>query len=430
MAANPNNPFGVPPPSSPPAFPWKQPWTFGDAAKAKADSGAWVPSRSAEKTYERQLRSVSGQIKNVLAASPPEAAEKLLRDYADLIEPWARQSAANMMAGVNRKNVQAWSGAAKRAGLDMRRLLNSPGVGEVVRARIDDNASKIKGLVLEAADKIAEITRESMVTGARAEDLAARIAKVGEVSEARARTIARTEVSKAGTALTMARADSVGSTGYIWRTARDGDTRESHRAMEGVFVPWDKPPTIDGMTGHAGEFPNCRCYPEPVIPKEEGGVYKPALPTRAQERNAGEQRLFSKWEQEPGSHVVRHEPDKSLANVAAARFDQRKLTSYALDKSHPAGGPKARRFEQLLGIKKEHAGLLEKQVMAWLEHAPAVRKMADKNGERFNVHVPVTGPNGKTVDVMTAWIYDRKGNTISTKPRLINCFIDDKGQRG
>lgn len=438
MAANPNNPFGVTPPSSPPAFPWKQAWNWNDVAKARADASAWTPSRSTEKAYERQLRSVSGQIKSVLASSASGSladAEKLLRDYAELIEPWARQSAANMMAGVNRKNVQAWSNAAKRAGLDMRALLNSPGVGAVTQARIAENAGKIRSLVIGAADDVAKLVQESMVTGTRAEDLAARIAKVGEVSEARARTIARTEVSKAGTALTQARADSVGSTGYIWRTARDGDTRDSHAAMEGVFVPWDKPPTLDGMTGHAGEFPNCRCYPEPVIPKSGGGaasasgVYKPALPTRAQEQNAGEKRLFTQWEKEPGSTVIPHVAEQPLANVAAAVFDQRKLTSYALDRSHPAGGPKARRFEQLLGIKKEHAGLLEKQVMAWLEHAPAVRKMADKNGERFNVYVPITGPNGKTVDVMTAWIYDRKHNAISAKPRLINCFIDDKGQR-
>ncbi|HBB8701832.1 TPA: phage head morphogenesis protein, partial [Escherichia coli] len=27
-----------------------------------------------------------------------------------------------------------------------------------------------------------------------------------------------------------------------------------------------KPPTLDGMTGHAGELPNCRCYKEIVFP--------------------------------------------------------------------------------------------------------------------------------------------------------------------
>ena len=24
-------------------------------------------------------------------------------------------------------------------------------------------------------------------------------------------------------------------------------------------------PTLDGLTGHAGALPKCRCYPEPVV---------------------------------------------------------------------------------------------------------------------------------------------------------------------
>ncbi|EFI2486087.1 phage minor head protein, partial [Escherichia coli] len=65
------------------------------------------------------------------------------------------------------------------------------------------------------------------------------------------------------------RALSIGSNGYIWRTAEDGDVRHSHREMEGKFVEWGKPPTLDGMTGHAGELPNCRCYKEIVFPTSQ-----------------------------------------------------------------------------------------------------------------------------------------------------------------
>jgi uncharacterized protein with gpF-like domain len=35
--------------------------------------------------------------------------------------------------------------------------------------------------------------------------------------------------------------------------------------MDGQFVKWSEPPTLDGLTGHAGALPNCRCYPEPVV---------------------------------------------------------------------------------------------------------------------------------------------------------------------
>jgi len=78
--------------------------------------------------------------------------------------------------------------------------------------------------------------------------------------------IARTEIGRASTALTQARSLALGSTGYIWRTAEDGDVRHSHAEMEGKFVSWDRPPTLDGLTGHAGALPNCRCYCEVVLP--------------------------------------------------------------------------------------------------------------------------------------------------------------------
>lgn len=78
--------------------------------------------------------------------------------------------------------------------------------------------------------------------------------------------IARTEVARTSSVLTQARAEHAGSTGYIWRTARDGDVRPSHKAMNGRFVRWGEPPTLDNLRGHAGCLPNCRCYADPVIP--------------------------------------------------------------------------------------------------------------------------------------------------------------------
>ncbi|MEG2569432.1 MAG: phage head morphogenesis protein, partial [Acinetobacter sp.] len=67
---------------------------------------------------------------------------------------------------------------------------------------------------------------------------------------------------------TQARAVNLGSEGYIWRDSDRVDVRPSHHAMNGKFVYWDKPPTLDRLTGHAGCLPNCYCYPEPVIPDD------------------------------------------------------------------------------------------------------------------------------------------------------------------
>ena len=107
--------------------------------------------------------------------------------------------------------------------------------------------------------------------------------------------------------------------------------------MEGKFVRWDSPPTLDGMTGHAGEFPNDRCYPEPVIPHGDGSTHNQPLPTQEEEKAAGEQRLLSAWERhtpeggEAWPEVVRHVPGEPLYNIRKAKFIPQKLTKYSLD---------------------------------------------------------------------------------------------------
>ena len=223
-------------------------WSWADRAKQRADRSPFTPSRAAERAYERRLLSVAERIRAFTdGVDDPAVAERLLREYAEIVTPWARQSAADMVLGVSRKNDQAWAAHARRMGLDMRRFLAGDVTGQTVARLIDDNAHRIRNLVIGAADAIGDMARESLVTGVRAEDMARHIARVGEMSMSRARTIALTETSKASTALTSARAQSVGSEGYIWRTAGDGDTRPSHRAMEGKFMSWDRPPTLDGI---------------------------------------------------------------------------------------------------------------------------------------------------------------------------------------
>lgn len=144
--------------------------------------------------------------------------------------------------------------------------------GPVMQSIIAEQVKYIKSLPLEAADRVYDIQNraiEAVVTGGRAEHFAKEIAASGDIAKSRADLIARTELGRATGALDQARALSIGSNGYIWRTAEDGDVRHSHQEMEGKFVEWGKPPTLDGMTGHAGELPNCRCYKEIVFPTSQ-----------------------------------------------------------------------------------------------------------------------------------------------------------------
>lgn len=202
--------------------------------------------------------------------------------------------------------------------------------------------------------------------------------------------------------------------------------RPSHRAMEGRFVSWDSPPRLDGMTGHAGEFPYCRCYPEPVIPKGDGTrkTFAPALPTQEQEKARGEKRLLTHWERSLGAEMIPHVPGTPLYNVEQAQFVPKKLTHYALDPSNERGKNKSRVFLSALGATVRHAADIERQVMAALPFTVARTSLVDQYGQHFQVEIPVTGPNGKTATVRTFWIYENlKNGGISTRPRLTSIYV-------
>lgn len=89
-----------------------------------------------------------------------------------------------------------------------------------------------------------------------------------------AKVIARTEAAKLQTVILQNRALDLGSVAYIWLASNDKRTRPSHKAMNGVVVFWNhNKPLLDNMTGHAGEFPNCRCSPQPIF--DEFDLQKP-----------------------------------------------------------------------------------------------------------------------------------------------------------
>lgn len=211
---------------------------------------------------------------NGFPAGDPEyvpTIEQLLRRYAEALTPWAERTAAAMLEDVNRRDAQAWAEHAEEMSRGLRLELRSAPTGEAMKALMAEQVALIKSIPLEAAQRVHRLTIEGLEDGARAREISSEIQRSGEVAKSRADLIARTEVSRTATTLTEARAQHIGSEGYIWRTAGDGDVREDHRELEGTYVRWDSPPIADKRTGrraHAGCIYGCRCYPEPVFPKD------------------------------------------------------------------------------------------------------------------------------------------------------------------
>lgn len=201
-------------------------------------------------------------------ASADKTASTLV-DYSELLENWAEMVGKKMFAQVEQEEWSQWRSVSEDISAGLRDVVGNTPVGHVARDIVARQQQLIKSLPLEAASRVTEIQQramEAVIRGERPDALYEMIMESGQVSAGRARTIARTEIGRATGALTEARALAVGSEGYWWEIEGAG-TRPSHRKMKGVFVRWDNPPTLDGMTGHAGCLPNCKCWQRVHIPE-------------------------------------------------------------------------------------------------------------------------------------------------------------------
>jgi hypothetical protein len=102
---------------------------------------------------------------------------------------------------------------------------------------------------------------------------------------------------------------------------------------------------------------------------------------------------------------------KTVEGAEAARLAQasirEKLDKYLLNPDHPVGGPKAKWFEQALGFTRANSGDLERQIV--FDQSRAVETGVTQYGTKYNEVIPITGENGKTIDVTFAFIRNNDG---------------------
>lgn len=229
----------------------------------------------AERRFGIELRKVArivgGMLRSHIDGSTirdPRRMQEAMRSYAEALGPWAEKLANEMIRSVSQTNKKAFEKATASLGANMRTMMEETAVGGVAKLLQHRQVELIKSLPIEAGERAQKLAQEAAMGGRRADEVAEELARTEAVTESRATLIARTEIAKANAAITQARAEFVGATHYIWRTAEDGDVRDSHAKMDGTVHRFDQPPTLDdGMTGNPGEFPNCRCFAEPIIPE-------------------------------------------------------------------------------------------------------------------------------------------------------------------
>lgn len=213
------------------------------------------------------------QVGNLIGGFPPGDPSALptitdmLRRYSEALTPWATVTASKMIEEVNNRDLASWREIDQQISQGLRIEIMTAPTGATMQRLLNEQVTLIRSIPLEAAQRVHELTIKGLENSTRAKEIAAEIMRSGEVAQSRAMLIARTEVARTGANLTQARAQHVGSQGYVWETSHDGDVRPSHKDMSGKFVDWSSPPTLDGMTGHAGCLPNCRCWARVILPE-------------------------------------------------------------------------------------------------------------------------------------------------------------------
>jgi hypothetical protein len=109
----------------------------------------------------------------------------------------------------------------------------------------------------------------------------------------------------------------------------------------------------------------------------------------------------------------------ALPNYEKAVIPQEKLEKYALDPAHPVGKHKAIVFKSALGIDQSNWQLLAGAILNELPYYDAGAGSFGPWGMKYNVILRISGPDGRSADVMTVWII----KSDADHPSLVTCYV-------
>jgi SPP1 gp7 family putative phage head morphogenesis protein len=252
----------------------------------KTIRGKFKPSPAAEREFFRQLKKVAQASGHIIeryqgpgaTLHDERAMQEELRAYAKKLGPWAERQAQRMLQQVESSNRRAYAQKSQAIGRLLTTNMADTQVGMTAASLLFEQVDLIKSIPLEAGLRAQKIAYERVLAGQRAvpdedviRELEEQMGFTTERAVNRAMLIARTETARANAYINQSRAQVVGSRQYRWHNSGDEAVRPSHKwwhgkRLQGMIFSWDAPPTLDdGMTGHPGTFPNCRCFAEPIF---------------------------------------------------------------------------------------------------------------------------------------------------------------------
>lgn len=213
-----------------------------------------------------------------------------------------------------------------------------------------------------------------------------------------------------------------------WDATMDANTRESHQMVDGEVRALDEKFSNGLMypgdpSGSAAEVINCRCV---LLQRAKWALDQKEL-DRLKERASfyglDKRKSFDEFNKKYIGTVENSKGNKIKMDLQFfAKIPDEKLTEYALNFEHPTGKEKAKAFKEALGYTKESYTDLKTKILDSFDEKELVYKREDKYGKRYEQIMQITGPNGKTANVLTAWIKDND----NAEPRLTSIYVDKR----
>lgn len=143
-------------------------------------------------------------------------------------------------------------------------------VKQTINANILQQMALIKTIPKDIIERY-EATLYNSINSFDLNVLEKQIKTISNISNRRAKTIARDQVGKALENYSISRSKSLGFEYYVWNTSRDervSKGKGGHKQLDGRIYRYDTPTAIIdsyGNKGHTGERVNCRCIQTPLI---------------------------------------------------------------------------------------------------------------------------------------------------------------------
>ncbi len=117
---------------------------------------------------------------------------------------------------------------------------------------------------------------------------------------------------------------------------------------------------------------------------------------------------------------------KALPKVSEAVYPQSKFVDYFLSPTHPVGQNKAEVFRNVLGYTQDNWTDLRDQIKRELPNTKARARGDEGHGPKFETIISITGPTGRTADVMVSWIIDADNDG---ELRLTTAHVMEEGRK-